>query len=132
MNKKKILIVLLSLTLCLGILTGCGAAGETDSKPASSAAPVSDGQPRCYTAEDLEGLISGLEDVAVLGGLEAGEFGGAGVLGYFGDPGRHPGDRGAGLQHPVQRHRHLDRHRRRRGAGPNTWGRSSRARRGRR
>lgn len=70
MNKKNILIVLLSLTLCLGILTGCGTAGENASKSVSSSAPVSDGLPRSYTAEDLEGLISGLGDVAVLQGSE--------------------------------------------------------------
>ena len=68
MKKKNILVCLLSLVLCLGLLAGCGSGSE----PVSTSAPAdaSEAQEQTYTPEDLEGLVSGLGDVAVIQGSE--------------------------------------------------------------
>lgn len=68
MKKKNILVCLLSLVLCLGLLAGCGSGSEPVS--ASAPADASEAQEQTYTPEDLEGLVSGLGDVAVLQGSE--------------------------------------------------------------
>lgn len=68
MKKKNILVCLLSLVLCLGLLAGCGSGSD----PASASAPADASEPQAqtYTPEDLEGMVSGLGDVAVLQGSE--------------------------------------------------------------
>lgn len=68
MKKKNILVCLLSLVLCLGLLAGCGSGSE----PVSTSAPADASEPQAqtYTPEDLEGLVSGLGDVAVIQGSE--------------------------------------------------------------
>ena len=69
MNKKNILAVLLSLALCLGLLAGCGS-GASSTGSTSSNAGTTEPQTYAYTAEDLEGIVSGLGDVAVIQGSE--------------------------------------------------------------
>lgn len=69
MNKKNVLAALLSLTLCLGLLAGCGT-GPSSAGSSSATAGTAEPQTRTYTPEDLEGLVSGLGDVAVLQGSE--------------------------------------------------------------
>lgn len=66
MNKRTVLAMLLSAVLSLGLLVSCGASGATpEAEPAGLA--VSE---ESYGLEDLEGLISGLGDVAVLQGSQ--------------------------------------------------------------
>lgn len=69
MNKKHVLAVLLSLALCLGLLAGCGS-GTSSTGSTFSNAGTTEPQTYAYTAEDLEGLVSGLGDVAVIQGSE--------------------------------------------------------------
>ena len=66
MNKRTVLAMLLSAVLSLGLLVSCGASGATpEAEPAGLA--VSE---ESYGLEDLEGLISGLGDVAVIQGSQ--------------------------------------------------------------
>lgn len=66
MNKRTVLAMLLSAVLSLGLLVSCGASGATpEAEPAGLA--VSEER---YGLEDLEGLISGLGDVAVIQGSQ--------------------------------------------------------------
>lgn len=66
MNKRTVLALLLSAVLSLGLLVSCGASGATsEAEPVGLA--VSE---ESFSLEDLEGLVSGLEDVGVLQGSQ--------------------------------------------------------------
>ena len=66
MNKRTVLTMLLSAILSLGLLVSCGASGAT-SEAEPVGLTVAEGS---YSLEDLEGLISGLGDVAVIQGSQ--------------------------------------------------------------
>lgn len=66
MNKRTVLALLLSAVLSLGLLVSCGTSGATsEAEPVGLA--VSE---ESFSLEDLEGLISGLGDVAVIQGSQ--------------------------------------------------------------